>query len=165
MTALHVSLAVVGTALPVLGILHAVAGGPSPLLINESPSVPRGIYVRTTHEVAVGRLVVLTPPAQAKVYLGRLGAPPGAQLLKRVAATGGEPACARKGRLVWPRGAVATLPRDRAGRDLPRWRGCRRLAADELLVVGDTAASFDSRYFGPIRRADVRAVYREAWRW
>jgi len=165
MTALHVTFAVAAATLPVLGMMHATAAGPSPLLINESPSVPRGLYARTSEAPSAGRIVAVTPPRPARAYLGRLGAAPGAQLLKRVVATAGEPVCAGEDGLAWPRGRVTALPRDRAGRELPRWRGCRRLTARELLVVGDTAASFDSRYFGPIDRAEVRGVYREVWRW
>jgi len=165
MTARPLILAVAAATVPVLGVMHAAAAGPSLLLINESASVPRGIYLRSPHATAVGRIVAVTPPPDARAYLGRLGAPADAQLLKRVAAIGGEPVCARDGCLAWPRGAVTTLPQDHAGRRLPHWRGCRRLSPNELLVVGDTAASFDSRYFGPIDRADVRGVYREIWRW
>jgi type IV secretory pathway protease TraF len=45
-------------------------------------------------------------------------------------------------------------------RALPGWSGCRSLEHDELLLIGDHAASFDSRYFGPVRTSSVegRAV-------
>jgi len=165
MTALHLPPSAAAATLAILGMMHSAAAGSSPLLINESSSVPRGMYLRTSDPVAVSRVVVVSPPPNARAYLSELGAPPDAQLLKRVAAVGGELVCIRDGRLAWPRGAVRALSRDRAGRRLPVWRGCRRLAAEELLVVGDTAASFDSRYFGPIDRAEVRGVYREVWRW
>lgn len=56
-------------------------------------------------------------------------------------------------------------PRDRRGASLPAWRGCRTLAADELLLLGDTATSFDGRYFGPVRRAEVEGIYREVLQW
>jgi len=39
------------------------------------------------------------------------------------------------------------------------------LRTDELFVLGDTPGSFDSRYFGPIRRAQVEGVYRETLTW
>ncbi|MFW2345454.1 MAG: S26 family signal peptidase [Brevundimonas mediterranea] len=48
---------------------------------------------------------------------------------------------------------------------MPQWSDCRRLAADEVFLVGDTAGSFDSRYFGPVRTAEVIGVYREVLTW
>jgi conjugative transfer signal peptidase TraF len=143
----------------------AAPPAPAPMLINESRSLPRGLYLRTADPVDAGEIVALSPPAEAWPYLRGLGAGPKARLLKRVAATRGEMVCARDGNLRWPRGAVAALARDRHGATLPQWRGCRRLEWDELLVVGDTPASFDSRYFGPVRSAAVLGVYKEVLRW
>lgn len=138
---------------------------PASWLVNESPSLPRGVYRLTGEPASRGAIVALTPPPQGGRYLAGLGAPPGARLLKRVAATPGESVCRRGRQLTWPRGWVAALPRDRRGRALPQWRGCRSLAADEVLVLGDTPNSFDSRYFGPIRTSEIAGVYEEVWRW
>jgi type IV secretory pathway protease TraF len=146
-------------------VASCAASHPAPLLVNESASLPRGIYVRTGAPVAPGRLVTLAPPPAARAYLAGLGVAPNARLLKRVAAVGGAQVCSVDGRLTWPRGEAVALRRDRRGRALPAWQGCRRLAADALLVMGDTPTSFDSRYFGPVRLADVEGVYREGWRW
>ena len=55
---------------------------------------------------------------------------------------------------------------DAQGRPLLPWRGCRRLAADELFVLSETSpASFDSRYFGPITRERVIGRARPLWIW
>lgn len=40
---------------------------------------------------------------------------------------------------------------------------CQKLASDELLVLGDHPNSFDSRYFGPIKRKDVIARVKLLW--
>ena len=49
---------------------------------------------------------------------------------------------------------------------LPRWQGCRRLGADELfLIATDSAASFDSRYFGPVTRDRVIGRALPVWTW
>src|SRR5690606_15341417 len=98
-------------------------------------------------------------------YLASLGMPPDVRLLKRVAAVGGETVCAGRGWLRTPRRAVAVSPADRRGVALPVWRGCRTLAADELLVLGDTPSSFDGRYFGPVTRGEVDGPYEEVVRW
>lgn len=135
------------------------------LLINETASAPRGLYTRTAAAPAVGARVAIRQPAGARRYLAGLGAPPTLPLLKRVVAMDGDIACARPGRLTWPGGGAWTLARDRRGQVLTAWGGCRVLASGELLVIGDTSTSFDSRYFGPAPRSAVLGVYREVLTW
>lgn len=136
-----------------------------PWLVNETSSVPRGLYLRTSAPPAPGRIVTVRPPAPARTYAAGLGVRPGAMLLKRVAAGAGETVCRDGERMTWPLGSARARSHDRQGRTLPAWRGCRRLDRDEVLVVGDSPASFDSRYFGPVRFVAVEGVYREVWRW
>ena len=138
---------------------------PEPWLVNETPSVPRGLYRLTPARAGPGDIVAVRPPAAARAYLVALGAPPHARLLKRVSAEAGATVCRRGQRLSWPGGVAIALAKDRAGRVLPRWRGCRTLGPDERLVIGDTSLSFDSRYFGPVTTADIDGVYEEVWRW
>lgn len=147
--------------------LASVAAGPphAGLLVNESASVPRGLYRRTAEPIAPGRLVAVVPPPAARAYLATLGAGPHARLLKRVVASSGDVVCARDGELAWPGGRARARTVDRQGRALPVWRGCRRLDPGEVLVAGDTSTSFDSRYFGPVRTTEIEGVYREVWRW
>lgn len=154
----------------VAAIVAAASGAcsraqPAPWLVNETASLPRGVYRLTAGPASPGAIVAVTPPRQGRRYLAGLGAPPDARLLKRVAAAEGETVCRRGQQLSWPRGAVVALQRDRRGRPLPQWRGCRRLRADEIVVVGDTQDSFDSRYFGPIRTSEIDGAYKEVWRW
>lgn len=150
------------------GFAAASRPGPAPrLLVNESASVPRGLYLRRDGLAPEpGRLVALRQPAgPARAYLRALGAPPEMRLLKRVAAAAGDPVCVRGRALATTTAAVSIPARDRRGVTLPSWRGCRRLGAGELLVLGDTPASFDSRHFGPIPRDQVDGVYVEVLRW
>jgi conjugative transfer signal peptidase TraF len=148
------------------GISLAAERVPSLALINESPSLPLGVYMRTvTSEPARGDVVALTQPPSTRPYLGGLGMPSDVKLLKRVAAVGGDRVCAAAGTVTTPRREVPILARDRRGAALASWRECRVLRADELFVLGDTPGSFDSRYFGPVRRAQVDGVYRETLTW
>ena len=77
--------------------------------------------------------------------------------MKRVAALPGQQVC-RAGVHVSVDGIAMAeaLTRDRLGRDLPIWQGCRRIATDEIFLmnwsVGD---SLDGRYFGPVSRGSV----------
>ena len=56
-------------------------------LVNVTPSVPMGLYMRDFFApVAVGEIVAVDQPQQARRVLGPLGFPTEAALLKRVAA-------------------------------------------------------------------------------
>ncbi len=135
-------------------------------LVNETPSLPRGLYWHQAGVGAgVGRVVAVHQPDRARAYLASLGVPRDLPLIKRVVASGGQTVCVGDGALETPIGRYRVLSEDRQGRALPAWVGCRALAADELFILGDTETSFDSRYFGPVRRDYVIGVYREAVTW
>lgn len=139
--------------------------GPELALVNESPSLPRGLYVRTDAAIERGAVVALPQPVAVRPYLARLGMPGDVLLLKRIAAVEGDLVCAGVGNVRTPGRQVRTLDRDRQSAVLPAWRECRRLARDELFLLGDTPGSFDSRYFGPVLRGDAVGVYREVLTW
>lgn len=134
-------------------------------LINESPSLPRGLYLRTGVTIAPGAVVAVLQPWEVRPYLARLGMPGDVLLLKRVAAVGGDRVCAADGAIRTPGRRTTALERDGRGAVLPAWRECRVLEPDEVFLLGDTSGSFDSRYFGPVRRSDVAGVYREVLTW
>lgn len=139
---------------------------PAPFLVNESASLPRGLYVQAPdQDLAVGDVVALRPSPAARAYLATLGAPPDARLLKRVAARGGDRICADGDQIRLPSRSVTVLAHDRRGQALPVWTGCRVLAPDQVFLLGDSEASFDSRYFGPVARADLDGVFRAVLTW
>jgi conjugative transfer signal peptidase TraF len=163
----------IGATLGPLLPLAALAGltpdpgrGPAPLVINESPSLARGLY---RHDPGagfdLGTLVVLPPPVPARAYLARLGVPAEARLLKRVAAGPGDRVCATGSRLTVAGRPVPVLARDGLGRPLPRLSGCRALGPGEVFVLGDTPTSFDSRYFGPVSEGAILGAYRTVLTW
>lgn len=144
----------------------AAASAPDVALINESPSLPRGLYLRAVAARPVrGATVALQQPASARAYLSGLGMPAEVRLLKRVAAGPGDRVCRSGTRVEAADQVVVARRRDRRGVRLPEWRGCRRLGADEVFLLGDTATSFDSRYFGPVRVADLDGVFVETITW
>ncbi|MDI1326973.1 MAG: S26 family signal peptidase [Brevundimonas sp.] len=153
-----------------LGLLASAASvadrTPALALVNESPSLPRGVYLRrAAAEPEPGGVVAIPQPAAARPYLAALRMPPDVLLIKRVAAAGGDTVCRQEDRLVTPRRTVVVHERDRRGVILPAWRGCRRLGPQELFLLGDTPSSFDSRYFGPVHLSQVTGVYRELLTW
>jgi conjugative transfer signal peptidase TraF len=156
-----------GVAVFALGCIAAAAAQTQALaLVNESPSLPKGLYIRLPGvEPARGKTVAAPQPEIGRAYLAGMGAPAEIVLIKRVGAAGGDLVCVRGDR-VWTPGGVHDLRRrDRRGVALPSWSGCRRLTRDELFLLGDTAESFDSRYFGPVSRSAVLGVYREVLTW
>lgn len=135
------------------------------VLVNESSSLPRGAYLRTHADLRRGSIVATPQPGSVRPYLRGLGVSADMPLLKRVAAVGGEPVCRETDAVVTPLRRATALERDGRGVELPQWRGCRTLLAGEVFLLGDTETSFDSRYFGPIRREAITGPYREVWRW
>lgn len=137
------------------------------VLLNTSPSEPVGLYRRVAAEPAPGALIAFRPPLAAMSYL-RLAQPGRARgsILKGVAAGEGALACADVVLSVDGRALGAVADRDRGGRTLPRWRGCKRLEAGEYLVFsGRIPNSFDSRYYGAVRRSEILGVYAPVWTW
>lgn len=150
--------ALCGLALLAVGVVNAR----DIVLYNPSPSVPAGFYLRGSAEIARGAFVTVraidAAPAEAAA---RAFTDAGDRFIKRVAAIAGDEVCAG-GAEVSINGVVAARrhERDGAGRALPTWSGCRVLAGDEILLLGDTPDSFDGRYWGPISRRRIEGVWR-----
>ncbi|MCG2663390.1 MULTISPECIES: S26 family signal peptidase [unclassified Brevundimonas] len=157
------------TLIPVAGLAVMAASAnraPDLALVNESPSLPEGLYVRQADApIAHGSVVAIAQPSSIRPYLATLGMPAEVKLIKRVAAVGGDRVCAEEGAVRTPSRVSPVLARDRRGVALPTWDGCRTLGPDELFLLGDTPGSFDSRYFGPVHRAEVDGVYKETLTW
>jgi conjugative transfer signal peptidase TraF len=140
--------------------------GPSPWLINESSSLPPGLYRhRPDAPLSRGAIVAIAEPPIGRSYLESLGRPATTGLLKRIAATSGETVCAHADGIHVGADHVPVRASDGRGTALPRWQGCRRLGPGELFLLGDTPGSFDSRYFGPVRIETVEGPYREVLLW
>lgn len=143
------------TLLAVTGIAAtSVADMPLRLLWNVTTSAPIGLYtVEPADRLAVPELVaILLPEPLAgftveRGYVGR-----GVPLLKRVIGLPGQRVC-RTGRAVTVDGVEMgdALDRDRIGRALPVWEGCRVVADGQIFLMNiDARDSLDGRYFGPI---------------
>lgn len=141
---------------------------PSPRLIwNASASVPTGLYrVRGIASPKVGDLVAAMPLAPLSRYLAqRHYLPRGVPMLKHVAAVAGQTIC-RDGRaiLVDRSRLGQARERDRLGRPLPAWTGCRLLRPGEIFLMNPAAPdSFDGRYFGPVPVATIVGRLTPIW--
>ncbi len=134
---------------------------------NASASVPTGLYaIRRKASLHVGERVAIEPPTALRQILAARGyLPAGVPLIKRIAAVSGQRVC-RFGHGVTIDGAFVGVARarDRLGRPLPAWFGCRTLRSGELFVMNPAAPdSFDGRYFGVLREADVIGRATPVW--
>lgn len=132
-----------------------VWSGHAPRFIwNASASLPLGLYrIEPPAGITVTDIVIVMPPDELAAFLDERGyLPEGIPLLKRVLALGSETVC-RSGTTILAYGMTYghARERDRSGRPLPVWQGCRTLRHDEAFLMNwDAADSFDGRYVGPL---------------
>lgn len=144
----------------------ALATSPPQLIYNASDSVPTGWYrIAPVGSHATGDLVLVRLPADTMVLAAQRGyLPSTVPLLKTVAAIAPQQVCVRGDQvLVDGQFTARQLRRDRQGRALPAWQGCRRLVGDELFLLSNKPESFDSRYFGPVSASAVIGRAQPLW--
>lgn len=153
---------IVGSVALVVVALHAFG-----IVINETPSLPLGLYRKQPHRaVEKGCFVLFELPATETLTRPYARG----QLIKQVTATAGDQVtvCAAG---VFVNGLrlenSAPLDRDVYGQPLPRLAFQDRvLGPDELLVMSNHhPRSFDGRYFGPIPSRRIQAVLTPVWTW
>ncbi len=129
------------------------------LIWNASASVPVGFYtLRDESQPLVGDLVVVQPPEPLATFMIERGyIAPGVPLLKHIAALPGQRVCRLRSTITVDGAETGeALERDRMGRDLPVWQGCRVIADGEIFLMnGQVRDSLDGRYFGPIPASSV----------
>lgn len=132
---------------------------PSPWLVwNASASAPVGLYRIGSETPARGDLVLVRAPKSAADLAAERGyLPRNMALVKHLAALPGEHVCAFNEAIIIGGEIVARrLATDAQSRPLPWWNACRRLADNEIFLLGsDANRSFDSRYFGPVPAANI----------
>ena len=148
------------TTFAAAGLLLSTLGGARPNYIwNASKSVPIGLYrVQPAIQLAVTELVAVQPPDLLAAFLDLNGyLPIGVPMLKRVLALPGQTVC-RNGLSISVDGMDVgqAHERDRRGRPLPAWHGCRVIADGDVFVMNwQSTDSLDSRYFGPLPASAV----------
>jgi len=152
LTATAIAICMLAGVLLVLGSLVGVQA--LRLVYNPSDSAPRGFYlVEEPVDVRVGDYVIARlPAAVAEIAAARGYLPRSIPVLKQVAAVGGQLVCIADDSVFIDTEAVAkVIANDAHGRPLRAWDQCRRLTQHEVFLLNTTnAASFDSRYFGPL---------------
>jgi len=137
------------------------------LIWNVSASVPVGLYfTQSMGRLNVGDLVAVTPPEKLAGFLVRREyLPRGVPLIKHVLALPGTEVC-RKGATIFVGGKPygQARERDRLGRSLPHWQGCRGVGEGEIFLMNlEAPDSLDGRYFGPLPVTSVTATLAPLW--
>ena len=152
----------VGSVATIVAALHAFG-----IVINETPSLPLGLYRKQPHRpVEKGCFVLFELPGTETLTRPYARG----QLIKQVAATAGDRVtiCAAG---VFVNGSrlenSAPVEHDVYGQPLPRLAlQDLALGPQELLVMSNHhPRSFDGRYFGPIHRGQILAVLVPVWTW
>jgi type IV secretory pathway protease TraF len=139
-----------------------------PVILNETPSMSKGAYVRVDDVARLkrGDIIAMAINGQSRDYLVRkLGYPKDTMLIKRIAGISGDLVCRQEAVVRIGNRAVVAARMDRHGNSLPAWGGCRVLLLNEVFLLGDHASSFDSRYFGPITKDELVGIYRAVVTW
>lgn len=158
----------IGCAGLMLALGATVVMPPRPRLVwNASASAPIGLYALSdAGGLARGDMVVARLPGEFRMFAARRHyLPANVPLVKRVAAVPGDKVCAVSNRIFVNGQLVASrLARDGAGRAMPRWAGCMLVAEGHyFLLIGESGASFDGRYFGVSEESDIVGKARLWW--
>lgn len=151
-----------------VALVISTMGAATPSYIwNASTSVPIGLYrLQPADRLVVTELVAVQPPEPLASFLDLNGyLPIGVPMLKRVLALPGQTVC-RKGLLISVDAIEMgeALPRDRRGRPLPVWQGCRVVGAGELFLMNwQSEGSLDGRYFGLVPQSSVIGKALPVW--
>jgi type IV secretory pathway protease TraF len=157
----RVLLALTGAAAVVM-LSAPVTAGSAQLVWNLSPSAPRGLYRIERGGWTLGDRVAVEPSKDLAVHLATRGVlQNGKLLIKRVAASAGDRVCRQQLEVsINDRVVAQAKAASSNGSLLPSWQGCITLDDAQVFLLGDTAESYDGRYFGITSSTDVvgRAV-------
>ena len=153
----------------VLTVTASLVIGRRYVVINNSPSVAPGLYIRVNQQPGIGTLVDFRVPTPARTYVFDRAGSDGSDwyILKPIIAVAGDCVDTTGPWLMINGQRVAPMTtHDSAQRILPVWRAQRCLEEGEFFVFSDRIAnSFDSRHYGPIRREQIDAVREPVYLW
>jgi conjugative transfer signal peptidase TraF len=139
------------------------------LVYNPTDSVARGWYRVAPHgSLHVGSVVLVQLPDPVAAFAAQRNyLPKGVPLLKRIGAVAPQVVCVRRGVVRIDGVAMGlVLALDGVHRPMHFWAECRALAGGELFLLSNAhAASFDSRYFGPVGASTVIGNAQPLWTW
>ncbi len=138
---------------------------PTKLVWNASRSLPMGLYSIRKDPPSRGDLILVRLPDWAALIADQYQyLPRNIPALKRISALAGDRVC-RFGGMVVINGTASAKARlvDNVGRRMPRWSGCVTHNTGQVFLLTDHPKSFDGRYFGVTKLADVLGVAEPVW--
>lgn len=134
-------------AFAVAATILAVDGLGQIFFLNRTSSMPKGIYIKIWNDsFNIGDIIVF----YSKTFSGNL--------LKYIAATDAAEYCYDGEETFWvDRISYSKHYIKISDQDLSAQSVCHRINKDELIVLGEHSDSYDSRYFGPVKRKDILA--------
>jgi conjugative transfer signal peptidase TraF len=152
-----------GAGLTALLAVFSILFADRQIVINTSPSVAPGFYIRSSAFPRVGSIIDFRIPPAAQAYIFARTGNEGSNwyILKPIVAGPGDQVDTTEGSLVINGRRVAPMPptTDYLGEPLPLWCSRRVLGANEFFVFSDRIPnSFDSRCYGPINQSQIEAV-------
>lgn len=156
-----------------IAIAAAAASG---VRVNVTRSIPLGFYQATSAQVRKGDYVMFCPPAREvfrlaleRRYIDPGDCPGGSYpMMKRIlAAKSDQVRIDREGIVINGVPVPNSRPRstDGAGRALPSFVGEGVVGSGDVVLVGESPISFDSRYFGPISRQQIMTAIQPIVTW
>lgn len=150
------------SAVAVAMLAAPTRAGSAQFVWNLTPSAPAGLYRIERGAWNVGDRVAALPSQDLAADLDERGVlRNGKLLIKRVAAAAGDKVCRQRDEVSVNDRVVAVAKASGSdGALLPLWQGCVTLDDTQVFLLGDTADSYDGRYFGITSTNDVigRAV-------
>jgi len=140
-----------------------------PLVINETPSEPLGVYRVVAHrkeEYLRGMRVLFAVPVEVRaIVYGRGWLRNGLPLMKEIQGLAGDRICIFANRLeINGRPSGPVFAEDSQGLPLPRLRGCFEVPAGCFFAASQRiATSFDGRYFGALPLDVLQGEARPVW--
>jgi conjugative transfer signal peptidase TraF len=148
-------------------VLAALIGGlwllAARVAFQVTGSLPKGLYlISEAAAIEIGDLVVFDFPQEVKRLARRRGWIPQSlnyRLMKPVAAAAGDwvKVC-NAGVFINGQYFGPLQQQDTQGLQLPAIKGIFELGEGEFFLAARSPRSFDSRYFGPVQRCQIRAV-------
>jgi len=141
-----------------LGLIH------SPFYLNITPSAPIGIYVVThNQELHANDYVIVQENHRLEPFYGSKRPP--SYLLKHIAGMPGDTMLVTQHSVQINDGEIyPTLSTTSQGMPLTHLpEGIYILQEDEYFVANHPERSYDSRYFGPVKRGEIQAVVKPIW--
>ena len=138
---------------------------PKKLVWNASTSMPTGLYSVQKRSPMRGELVIAKLPDWARMIADqRAYLPSNVPALKRVSALAEDRVCRFDREILVNGTAVArALWADNFAVGLPVWGGCVTLEKGQVFLLADHPRSFDGRYFGVTKMADIFGVAKPLW--